>query len=474
MRERTLGEIAGHIAAAPLPSAQARVLAGPDVVIDSREATEGAVFVALPGERADGHDFAAQAAEGGAVAAICARPVEGLVPLLVPNTQEALAALARAVVAEARGRGLVTVALTGSSGKTSTKDLAAQVLAAAGETVSPPGSFNNEIGVPLTALRVSESTRFLVSEMGARGQGHIEWLCSIVPPRIAAVLNVGHAHVGEFGSVAAIARAKGEIVEALDGGGWAVLNADDALVTAMASRTRARIARFSTKGDPGEAALRVWASAIEPDELQRHAFTLNAAGQTEGWARVELQSPGAHQVANALAAAAIGLAAGMDVAGVAAALSAAVQQSRWRMELIERGDGVLVVNDAYNANPDSMAAALDTAAKLRRPDGTVLAVLGDMLELGEAGPEAHREVGRRAAALGIDLIGVGALGAEIVAAASQAGGWAVHAADADEAELLAGQRVRPGDVILVKASRSLALDRVAQRLIDADAPGRAS
>lgn len=474
MRERTLGEIAGHIGAAPLDPTRARVLAGPDVVIDSRLATPGSVFVALPGAHADGHDFVPQAAAAGAVAAICTRPVDGLVPLVVPDAQEALARLARAVVSEARTAGLVTVALTGSSGKTSTKDLIAQVLAAHGATVSPPGSFNNEIGVPLTALRVDSATRFLVSEMGARGQGHIEWLCSIVPPRIAAVLNVGHAHVGEFGSVAAIARAKGEIVEALDGSGWAVLNADDDLVAAMASRTRARIVRFSAHGDPHEGELRVWASAIEADERQRHAFTLNAAGQAEGWARVELKAPGAHQVSNALAAAAIGIAAGMGVEAVAAALSSAEQQSRWRMELSERADGVLVVNDAYNANPDSMAAAVATVAKLRRPDGRVLAVLGDMLELGESGPQAHRDIGRQAAGLGVEVIGVGELGAELVAGAVAAGGDAVLAADLDEAGRMAAERLRPGDVILIKASRGLALDRVADRLLDAERPGRPS
>ena len=468
MRDWTLAAVAEAVGA-ELAAELGDRRVGPDVVIDSRLATPGSLFVALPGERVDGHDFAGAAAAGGAVAALCSRPVAAdLTSLVVADPQRALADLARAVIAQERARGLRTIALTGSSGKTSTKDILAQVLARAGATVSPPGSFNNEIGVPLTALHVDADTRYLVSEMGARGLGHVAWLCSVVPPDIAAVLNVGHAHVGEFGSVAAIAAAKGEIIEGLDETGWAVLNADDPLVAAMAPRTAARIACFSGSGRPAAGELRVWADDAVPDELQRYGFTLHAEGPAGGSALVQLRVSGRHQVHNAAAAAAVALAAGLGLDEVAAGLSSAVPLSRWRMELQPRPDGVLIVNDAYNANPDSMAAALATVAGLRRPGGRLIAVLGDMLELGADGPEAHRALGRAAAEGGFEVIGVGELGAEIAAAAAAAGGRAAAAAGADEALRLARTGLTAGDVVLVKASRGLALDRVALRLMDPD------
>lgn len=467
MRERTLDEIAKDVGAGGLPPAVGARTAGPDVVIDSRLATPGALFVALPGERVDGHDFAVSAAARGAVAALCTRPVAGeLVSIVVPDTALALADLARAVVADERARGLRCVAITGSSGKTSTKDLIAQVLAVAGDTVSPPGSLNNEIGVPLTALRVDATTSYLVSEMGARGQGHIAWLCSIVPPDVAVVINVGHAHLGEFGSVAGIARAKGELAEAASPAGWTVLNADDAEVAAMAARTRAQVAFFSAAKEPAVGELRVWATDIEADDRQRHSFTLHAAGVRAGSAPVTLLGAGRHQVANALAAATVGLAVGLEPDVVAAALCSATARSKWRMELHERPDGVLIVNDTYNANPDSMTAALTTVAGLRRAGGRLVAVLGDMLELGPEGPQAHREIGALAARLGFEVVAIGTLGEQLAAGAAAAGGRSVHVADVDAAVDLVGAGLAPGDVAVVKASRGLALDRVADRLVE--------
>ncbi|MCA0296891.1 MAG: UDP-N-acetylmuramoyl-tripeptide--D-alanyl-D-alanine ligase [Actinobacteria bacterium] len=469
MREVTAGELARRAGARLL--GDPTVAVGPDVVIDSRLAGPGSLFVALPGEHADGHDFAARAVAGGAVAVLGTRELPLDVPQLVAaDAGAALAALGTAVVAEAIPGGLVTIGITGSSGKTSTKDLLAQVLAAAGETVAPVGSFNNEIGVPLTATRVTPDTRFLVSEMGARGQGHIAWLCGIVPPKVGVVVNVGHAHLGEFGSVGAIAQAKGELVEAVPSDGWAVLNADDPLVSAMASRTQARIATFATAGEPSWGDLRVWASGTTTDALQRAAFTLHAAGAATGAADVRLLVSGLHQVGNALAAAAVALSQGLPVAEVAAALGRAEARSHWRMELHERPDGVLVVNDAYNANPDSMAAALRALASLRRPDGRLLAVLGDMLELGPTAAEQHREVGVLAAELGVDaLVAIGAHAADLAAGYGPA---TMLVPDKGTAVAVVSAWARPADVVLVKASRGLALETVAEDLLKTPEGGR--
>lgn len=460
-----LAELAG---AELVGDPQTRV--GPDVVIDSRAATRGCLFVALPGEHADGHDYAAAAVEAGAAAILGTRRLPLPVPqLLVTDAAAGLARLATSVVAAAVAGGLVTIGITGSSGKTSTKDLLAQVLAEAGETVAPVGSFNNEIGVPLTATRVGPGTRYLVSELGARGQGHIRWLCGIVPPQVGAVINVGHAHLGEFGSVAAIAAAKGELVEVLPADGWAVLNADDELVAAMAPRTAARIAGFAVGAEPALGDLRVWASEVTADALQRTAFTLHAAGTVTGSAPVRLQVTGAHQVANAVAAAAVALSQGLTPESVAAALGRATARSHWRMELAERPDGGLVVNDAYNANPDSMAAALRTLASLRRPQGRVLAVLGDMLELGPGAAEEHRRIGALAASLGVDaLIAIGGHAGDLAAGF---GPGTMVVPDREVATDAAAAWLRPADVVLVKASRGLALETVAENLAAAAEEG---
>lgn len=465
MRERTIEEVAALAGADGSGDGAWTELAGPDVVIDSRLVTPGAVFVALPGEHVDGHDYLAAAADRGAVAALCTRTTDApLAHLVVPDALAGLSALARGVVAEAKASGLICVGITGSSGKTSTKDLLGQVLAAAGPTVSPKGSFNNEIGVPLTALRIGADTRYLVSEMGARGDGHITWLCGIVPPQIGVVINVGHAHLGEFGSVAGIARAKGELVEAVPADGWAVLNADDPLVLGMAARTGARVATFAASGPPATGDLRVWAEQVAADELQRHSFRLRSTGTVDADEPVTLQGPGRHQVANALAAAAAALALGLPPALVAGALSAAVAQSRWRMELQPRPDGVLIVNDSYNANPDSMAAALQAVAGMRRPGGRLVAVLGDMLELGPDAAAQHRAVGGLAAGLGFAVVAIGEFADAVAEGAREAGGVANVVADRAQAVAVAGADLEASDVVVVKASRGLALEVVADAL----------
>ena len=440
------------------------VRVGPAVVIDSRQAEPGALFVALPGERVDGHDYAAAAIGRGAVAVLVSRELAVDVPqLVVADTLAGLAALASGLVIRAKADGLRVVGITGSSGKTSTKDLLAAVLRAAGPTVAPVGSFNNEVGVPLTAAGLDAGTRYLISEMGARAAGDIAALCRITPPDVGVVVNVGHAHLGEFGSVAGIARAKGELVEALAADGWAVLNAEDANVAAMAARTTARIAGFAVAGRQDFGDLRVWAEQTAADRLQRHSFRLCT---DVGSAPVSLRVAGAHQVGNALAAAAAGVALGSPITAIAAALSGAEPASRWRMELAERADGLLVVNDAYNANPDSMAAALRSLAGLRRSSGRLIAVLGDMLELGPQASQAHREVGELAASLGIDhLLTLGEYAEAIAAGARDRGSSADVLPDRTAAVAAVNRLVSPADVVLVKASRGLALESVAQQLL---------
>jgi UDP-N-acetylmuramoyl-tripeptide--D-alanyl-D-alanine ligase len=455
------------------------------VVADSRLVQPGALFVALAGARVDGHEHVVPAWRAGAVAALTGHDVPPAPCLPVADPLDALGRLARHVVDRRTASGLQVVGITGSQGKTSTKDLLAQVLEAAGPTVAPAGNLNNELGVPLTVCRVEEATRFLVAELGARGIGHIAYLCGIVPPRVGVVLNVGHAHVGEFGGQPAIAQAKGELVEALPQDGWAVLNADDPLVWAMRSRTAAPVLAFSPAGDPPDGPA-LWATEVRADRLGRHRFRLHArtgkgrdAGGAVAEAEVALQLTGRHQVANALAAAAAATAVGLELDAVAAGLSRAGTRSRWRMELTERPDGVVVVNDAYNANPDSMRAAVDTLVELGRAgDGRTWAVVGDMLELGDTAAREHADLGRYLAKRRVD--GVLALGehAVTVADAAVAAGLdsaSVHVLeDKDEALTRLRAGLRPGDVVLVKASRGLTLDTVAEALsAAADPPGPA-
>ncbi|WP_131741718.1 UDP-N-acetylmuramoyl-tripeptide--D-alanyl-D-alanine ligase [Actinomadura roseirufa] len=438
------------------------VVTGP-VVIDSRAVEPGALFAALQGERSDGHAFVPAAFGAGAAAVLARRPVDGPA-VVVDDVQEALGRLARGVLT--RLPGTTVIAVTGSAGKTSTKDLIAQVVSRAGPAVWPPGSFNNEIGLPLTVLRADAGTRYLVLEMGARGAGHIAYLTGIAPPHVGVVLNVGTAHVGEFGSKEAIARAKGELAEAVPPDGTAVLNADDPLVSAMAARTPGRVVTF---GRAADATVRAEDETL--DEQGRARFTLVTP---EGTAPVALRLHGAHAVPNALAAAAAARAAGLGLAAVAAALSEADPVSRWRMEVTERDDGVTVVNDAYNANPESTAAALDTLAHLAR-GRRAYAVLGEMAELGAASAAEHAKIGQHAARSGVaGLVVVGAKAAAMAEGAARVASWTgecVQVDDVGAAVTALSERLRPRDVVLVKGSRVAGLERVAAALLDGRAAG---
>ncbi|MGW0432614.1 UDP-N-acetylmuramoyl-tripeptide--D-alanyl-D-alanine ligase [Micromonospora sp. NPDC003197] len=460
----TLAEVAqavnGRLVAAD-PTTQ---VTGP-VEFDSRKVTSGALFVAFPGEKVDGHDYAAGAVAAGAVAVLGTREVAGVPMVLVDDALTAMGKLARAAVD--RLPELTVVGLTGSSGKTSTKDLIAQLTVRLGPTVAPPGSFNNELGHPYTALQADPQTRFLVLEKGSRGIGHVRYLCEVVPPQISVVLNVGSSHIGEFGSVEAIAEAKGELVEALPADGLAVLNADDPRVRAMASRTQARVVLV---GEAPDAEVR--AEDVTVDERGRPSYTLVTP---EGRESVRLGLTGRHQVGNTLAAAAVARELGMPLAELATALGELGLVSTRRMDVFDRPDGVTVIDDSYNANPASMSAALRALASLGR-DRRKLAVLGYMAELGEYEWEGHAGVGRLAAELGVDrLFVVGELAAPIHEGASEAeswGGLSVLVPDqAAAVDALRGE-LRPGDVVLVKGSRYRTWEVADALRADADADGQ--
>lgn len=432
------------------------------VEFDSRKVGPGGLFVAFPGEKVDGHDFAAAAVAAGAVAVLGTRPVSGeagagpvsggagAVPMVrCADALDALARLARAVAD--RLPKLTIVGLTGSSGKTTTKDLIGQVLSRLGPTVAPAGTFNNELGHPYTVLRADESTRFLVLEMGARGPGHVRYLCEVAPPQIGVVLNVGVAHIGEFGSVEQTAQAKGELVEALPPDGTAVLNVDDPLVAAMAGRTAARLVPV---GESAEAAVR--AERVVLDERGCASYTLVTPA---GTAQVRLAVSGRHQVGNTLATAAVALEAGMGLPELAEALGELRLVSTRRMDVFDRADGVTVIDDSYNANPASVEAALNALAALagRRRSRRTVAVLGYMAELGAFERQGHEQVGELAARLGVDrLVVVGDAAAPIhhgAAAVATWGGESVQVADQEAAVALLRAELRPGDVVLVKGSR---------------------
>ncbi|MFI2707834.1 UDP-N-acetylmuramoyl-tripeptide--D-alanyl-D-alanine ligase, partial [Nocardioides sp. CER28] len=448
-------QIADVVGGEVVGAAEAVSVTGP-VVLDGREAGPGSLFVAFVGERVDGHEHAPQAGEHGAVAVLGSRPTE-LPTVVVADTQHALQQLAAYVVAQVRRAGnLTVVGLTGSQGKTSTKDLLGAVLGHAAATVATRGSFNNELGMPLTALRVEPDTRFLVLELGARGKGHIAELTRVVRPDIAIVLNVGTAHLGEFGSREAIAEAKGELVQALPPTGTAVLNAGDERVAAMARLTDGSVVTF---GDEPSADVHV--EDLTLDRLGRPSFVL---ATPQGSVPVTLKVVGAHQALNAAAAAAAALAAGLTPAEIGEALSGVETLSQWRMELRELADGVIVLNDSYNANPESMRAALDALASIGAdPDvRRTVAVLGEMLELGEGGAAEHRGVGAFATERGIDqvlVVGEGARGIH-----EGAGGRSTLVADNAAAVAWVREHVGAGDAVLFKASRGARLDEVASAL----------
>ncbi|OBA82249.1 UDP-N-acetylmuramoyl-tripeptide--D-alanyl-D-alanine ligase [Mycobacterium sp. 1164966.3] len=502
-----IAEIVGGTLADISPAAAAATRVTGTVEFDSRAVGPGGLFLALPGARSDGHDHAASAITAGAVAVLAARPV-GVPAILVapqPRTAEgglagvlehdadgsgaavlaALAKLARTVAVELVAGGLTIVGITGSSGKTSTKDLVAAVLEPLGQVVAPPGSFNNELGHPWTVLRATRDTDYLVLEMSARHPGNIAALAEIAPPSIGVVLNVGTAHLGEFGSREAIARTKAELPQAVPASGVVILNVDDPAVAAMAEVTAARVVRVSR-----DSAADIWAGPVTLDELARPQFTMHAG---DVHAEIRLGVYGDHQVGNALCAAAVALECGATPEQVAAALATAGPVSRHRMQVTNRADGVTVIDDAYNANPDSMRAGLQALAWIahsQAEDGPAekrrsWAVLGEMAELGADAISEHDRIGRLAVRLDVSrlvVVGTGRSMSAMYHSAVLEGGWGswgtqtdrgvVSVPDAEAALALLRAELRPGDVVLVKASNAAGLGALADALADSDESAR--
>ncbi len=425
---------------------------------DSREVTAGDLFVAIDGDRVDGHDYAAEAYAAGASVVLAQREVDGPA-IVVEDPIIALGDLAKYLLSLLPN--LDVVAVTGSSGKTTTKDLLAAVAVRRGPVVAPIGSFNTEVGLPLTVLRCDESTQTLVLEMGARGQGHIQYLCDIAQPKVGVVLNVGSAHVGEFGSRDAIATAKAELPGSLSSDGVAVLNADDARVATMTSP-----AKQLTFGASPAADVRI--QRLQLDDQIRPRFELTYRHER---ADVQLLSAGEHQASNAAAVAAASLALGMSFADVVVGLESAEIVSRWRMEVRETSSGITVINDAYNANPESMTAALKALAEFgrNRPTRTTWAVLGEMKELGDDTVAEHDRLGRLAVRLHIHrLIAVGEGARALHLGAVQEGSWdgeSEWVPDAAAAAEVLRRAASAGDIVLVKASRAVGLEAVAEALL---------
>ncbi|PZE26786.1 UDP-N-acetylmuramoyl-tripeptide--D-alanyl-D-alanine ligase [Curtobacterium sp. MCLR17_055] len=482
----TLAEIATAVGGELIGGAQATDVAEPgDLVVegsvetDSRLVRPGSVFFALPGEVTDGRRFVPAAVDAGAALVITPDRVETTAPqIVVADGYEALAALAHEVVtrvrmstadrvdADGRPAPLRVVGITGSNGKTSTKNMLRTILEQHGATVAPEGSFNNHVGAPISMLRVTYDTRYLVVEMGASGVGHIAKLVSIAEPDLGVVLKVGLAHAGEFGGIEATQRAKSEMVTDLPETATALLNVDDDRVASMRDLTAARVVGFGTSTD---ADYRI--TGIETDRSGTR-FTLTAPpGQPGGPDHVDVRLAilGEHHAMNASAALTVAHLWGVPLADGAAALASMTRAERWRMELLQGGpEGVTVINDAYNASPDSTAAALRTLAQIVRPGERTVAVLGEMAELGEYSVEEHDRIGRLVVRLGIgQLVVVGRGAMPIHQAATLEGSWdgeSVYIEDVDDAVRAMQEMLRPGDVVLVKSSKSAELRFLGDRL----------
>ena len=423
-------------------------------VIDSRR-IDGSeqFFCAFNGESVDGNDFAQNAIERGAKFILTEKALD-LPSIKVADVQTALTALAR--VARSRLAAKV-IGITGSQGKTTTKELLREVLATQGAVIAPEGSFNNELGLPLTVLSADANTRFVILEMGARHTGDIAYLTDIAQPDVGVVLVVGSAHLGEFGSIEKLAATKAELIEHLPDGAIAVLGDYDPYTPTFGANKSLRRIIFGEKAHD-----EIRAADIELRGGRAH-FDLVAP---DGRATVGLKVLGEHHIANALAAAAVGSALGIGVETIAVALSEAELSTKWRMELHEVG-GRTLINDSYNANPESMAAAIKTAALMTQESGgSCWAFLGKMHELGASEVESHLEIGRLASRFHIDhLVEVGGVHFAPAGTKELDGMDLLRAADVDEAMRFA-EFIQPGDLVVVKASRAEGLEKLAQKLLD--------
>ncbi len=439
-----------------------------DLSTDTRTIAPGAIFAAIKGERVDGATLAGQALDNGAAAVLTSDPVTavacGVKPdniVVVDDVQIAIGKLARANLNRLREDGnplLKVVAITGSVGKTTTKDLLAAILAERGPIIAPPGSFNNELGLPLTVLRAGEETATLVLEMGADRVGNIDYLTSIARPDVSAVLIVARAHLGEFGGIDKVAEAKSELVTGTIEGGPVILNADDPRVAAMATLAHGPVTTFSRLGST-EAD--VSARDIRVDETGRASFTLVTA---EGAAPVALQLVGEHHVANALAAAAVSVKLGIELVHIVDVLSSVGPASPHRMD-VQDIRGITIIDDAYNGNPDSMRAGIAALARLGK-NRRRIAVLGAMLELGEASDSEHAALAPVLREADVDAVVCVGDGIEALRAAASAEGLdVIEAANPDEALELLDNLFVTGDVVLLKGSNGSGVWRIADALV---------
>ena len=435
------------------------------VETDSRLVKAGSLFVAKPGEVTDGHLFVSNALANGAVAAIVEHKVdEEINQLVVKDSVHALGLLAEFVVAEVKAKGnLQVIGVTGSNGKTTTKNMLREVLSLAGETVAPEESFNNEVGAPYSMLKITSNTKYLVVELGADGLGSISYLAKMCKPDIGIELKVGLAHAGEFGGIEITENIKAELVEEMDSNGIALLNIDDSRVASMASRTKAKVIGFGTNDQSQYRATEISLS------LEGTSFIFNRPDGSK--AAVRLQILGEHHVYNALAALSVGDLLGVDRTASIRALENMNLAERWRMERQVRKDGLVVINDAYNASPESMRAALQTLAQLGRLSGKrTIAVMGEMAELGEFSAVEHDAIGRIAVRLNLSQVVVVGLGAKLIhMGASQEGSWDGESKYFDEISdalgflrgMLTGE-----EIVLVKSSKSANLRYLGDDLLE--------
>jgi UDP-N-acetylmuramoyl-tripeptide--D-alanyl-D-alanine ligase len=461
--ELELGQLAEIVGGKLIGDAK-KVITG-SVETDSRLVGTGSLFFAKPGEHTDGHNFIPDAIERGAVAAVVERETDaGIDQVIVHDSVEALGKLAAWLIKELKSSGqLRVIGITGSNGKTTTKNMLRQILSKVGNTIAPIESYNNKVGAPISILRSDRKTQFLVVEMGAEGIGSIDYLAKMADPDVALVLKVGLAHVGKFGGIETTAQIKGELASALRDDAQLILNCDDSLVRNMQNQSKASVHWFGTSSDANYLATDI--RLLEDGT----SFTMNwPDGQSE---TIKLKILGDVHIMNALAAAAAAELLGASRAQIREGLESIELAERWRMERAVRSDGVVVINDAYNASPDSMKAALQTLAQLGRMGSRTIAVLGHMAELGEFSKAEHDAIGRLVVRLNIDqLVVVGDEAKLIHMGASQEGSWDGESkffASIDEAlEYLRGI-LSQGDTVLVKSSKSANLRFLGDKLLEA-------
>lgn len=419
---------------------------------DSRLCEIGSLFFAKPGDTADGHDFVAAAQSQGALVAVVQRRVDcDIAQLVVPNTMTAMATLASWLIAELRKSGkLKVIGITGSNGKTTTKNMLREILSSQGPTIAPIESYNNQVGAPISVLRADERTEYLVVEMGAEGKGSIERLAKMADPDIAVILKVGMAHAGEFGGIEKTAEIKAELALALSESAVLVLNLDDTRVANMANLSKAKPVFFGTLPTAGYRASEI--------SLSREGTRFRLHWPDGESSDIVLRILGEHHVFNALAAAAVADRLNIPRQKIVLSLKSLEIAERWRMQRFVRSDGVVVINDAYNASPDSVKAALQTLAQLGRMGSRTIAVLGEMAELGEFSAMEHDAIGRLAVRLNINqLVVVGERAKLIHLGAAQEGSWDGESqffATIDEALQYLRGILTEGDTVLIKSSKS--------------------